>query len=301
MSVPSPQHGSILCVTAAVPDLDSALEDYHGRLGLRLVFEGEVSQQEALSWQADAVAGKRQAVLQPVSGAESYMRLIEQPLPDGFRATQTYGWAAFELSVEDAFQWPAKLEGSGFDIVGPPRHIAGLDHLIAMQMVGRGQEMIYLNEVRDNTPSTDLPKAQCPVDLTFICILAAKDRQRAVQWYCDELGLDESETHTIPYSSINRAFELTADHQTSLTMVHKGRMPIIEVDGYPTEARERPIAQGHLPPGNSIVSLAVSDLGKVTLPPITQLCTSEQAPYWGRRAAVFTGPEGELIELVEIG
>ena len=301
MSARALQHGCILCVTAAVPDLDLALDDYHGRLGLKLVCEGEVSEQEALSWKAEAIAGNRQAVLQPVSGTESYIRLVEQPLPDGFRATQTYGWAAFELSVEDAFQWPANLEGSGFDIVGPPRHIAGLDYLIAMQMVGRGQEMIYLNEVRDNTPTTDLPKAQCPVDLTFICILAAEDRQRAVQWYCDELGLDESETHTIPYSSINRAFDLPADHQTSLTMVHKGRMPIIEVDGYPDTASERPVAPGHLPPGNAIVTLAVDSLDKIGLAPITNIRSEKGAPYLGRRSATFLGPESELIELVEVG
>ena len=84
-------------------------------------------------------------------------------------------------------------------------------------------------------------------------------------------------------------------------MVHKGRMPIIEVDGYPDAASERPIAQGHLPPGNAIVTLAVDDLEAVKMPPITQLHRRQHAPYSGRRSAVFTGPEGELIELVEIG
>ncbi len=293
-------HGAILCATAAVPDLDMALADYHDRLGLKIVFKGTVPDAQALSWDAPAIAGNRQAVLQPTSGAQSYIRLVEQPLADGFRATQTYGWAAFELSVEDAFSWPTALEGSGFDIVGPPRHIAGLDHLIAMQMVGRGQEMIYLNEVRDNTPTTDLPKAQSPVDLTFICILAAKDRQAATDWYCEKLGLDESETHTIPYSSINRAFELPDTHKTSLTMVHKGRMPIIEVDGYPDIARERPTVAGQLPPGNSILTLAVVDLDAIPLEPITNIQRAENAPYEGRRSATFKGSEGELIELVEI-
>ncbi|MEP2734809.1 MAG: hypothetical protein ABJP34_00805 [Erythrobacter sp.] len=294
-------HGAILCATAAVPDLDLALADYYDRLGLKIVFQGPVSEAQSLAWDAPAIAGHQQAVLQPTSGAQSYIRLIEQPVPDGFRATQTYGWAAFELSVEDAFSWPPALEGSGFDIVGPPRHIAGLDHLIAMQMVGRGQEMIYLNEVRDNTPTTDLPKAQSPVDLTFICILAAKDRQAAVNWYCEQLGLDECETHTIPYSSINRAFQLPDTHQTGLTMVHKGRMPIIEVDGYPEMACERPKANGHLPPGNSILTLAVDSLDAIPLSPIAKIRHEEDAPYTNRLAATFKGPEGELIELVEVG
>lgn len=189
--------------------------------------------------------------------------------------------------------------GSGFDIVGPPRRIAGLDHLIALQMVGRGQEMLYLNEVRANTPTTDLPKAASPVDLVFICILAAKDRAKAVEWYCRNLGLDEDETHTIPYSSINRAFGLPADTQTSLTMVHNARMPIIEVDEYPDLATSRPISPGHLPPGNAIVSLAVRDIKAVPLSPITAIRPRETAPFAGCPSACYYGPEDELLELIE--
>ncbi len=300
MSAQSPKHGSIACVTACVPDLEAALEDYQGRLGLGLISQGSVPSDQALAWGTPAAAGHKQAVLQPTAGTPSYVRLIEQPLPDGFRATQTYGWAAFELSVEDAFSWPEALKDSGFDIVGPPREIAGLEHLIAMQMVGSGQEMIYLNEVRDDTPTTDLPRAQCPVDATFICILAAKDREAALRWYCEKLKLDESETHTIPYSSINRAFGLANDHMTTLTMVHNKRMPIIEIDGYPAETSQRAVAKGHLPPGNAIVTLAVKNLDAIKLAPIAPIHRPRSAPYLGRRTATYRGPEGELLELIEI-
>ncbi|MEL7188495.1 MAG: hypothetical protein AAGK17_02995 [Pseudomonadota bacterium] len=293
------KNGSIVAVTSAVPNLESALHDYVGRLGLKVVQEGPVSKADALSWDAPKITGNRSAMLQPKSGANSFIRLIEQPLPDGFKATRTYGWAAFELTVEDAFQWPDKLEGSGFDIVGPPRHIAGLEHLIAMQMVGTGQEMLYLNEIRDNTPTTDLPKAQSPVDKTFICILAAQDIDHAVRWYCDKLSLDESESHTIPYSSINRAFDLPADTQTKLTMIHDGRVPIIEVDHYPDIATQRVVQEGFLPPGNAIVSLAVRDLAAVPLAPITPITTIQFGSGEERRCACYRGAEGELLELIE--
>ncbi|MEP6092793.1 MAG: hypothetical protein ABJ205_10615 [Erythrobacter sp.] len=289
-----------MCVTATVPNLALALEDYCGRLGLKLVSENFVSQADAASWRADKVAGHKQAVLQHQSGAPSFIRLVEQPLPAGFRATSSYGWAAFELSVEDAFSWPDRLKGSGFNIVGPPRHITGLDHLIAMQMVGNGQEMVYLNEVRDDTPTTDLPRAKCPVDAAFICILAAHDRTAALRWYCDNLGLDENETHTIPYSSINRAFGLSDDHMTSLTMVHNKRMPIIEIDGYPGQTIKRPVEVGHLPPGNAIVTLGVADLDQITLAPLTPVRRVAAAPYLGRRTATYLGNEGELLELIDL-
>jgi len=291
--------GSILCVTSCVPDLGAALDDYVGKLGLKLVYDGEVSEDDAESWDSPEVAGRPMASLQPVSLAECYIRLVEQPHDPHFRATQTYGWAAYEHTAEDAFQWPDKLAGSGFEIVGPPRRIAGLDHLIAMQMTGTGQEMLYLNEVRDNTDTTDLPKAKSPVDIVFICILAAKDRAKAVDWYRDVLGLDEAETHTIPYSSINRAFDLPADTQTSLTMMHNGRMPIIEIDGYPSVASPRPKQEGYLPPGNAIVSLAVPDIRAVPLTAITPIRAKQSGPFKGQLCACYRGPEGELLELIE--
>ncbi len=294
------KHGSIVCTTSCVPNLERALTDYQGRLGFEAVWQGPVSRDEAFGWAAPEIAGNPMAILQPPSKRRSFVRLIEQPLPAGFKATTTYGWGAFEHTAKDAFQWPEALAGSGFDIVGPPRRIEGLDHLIAMQMVGTGQEMLYLNEIRANTQTTDLPKARSEVDLVFICILAAKDRAKAVQWYCNMLGFDEDETHTIPYSSINRAFGLTSDTMTSLTMIHNDRMPIIEIDGYPSAATPRPQAQGHLPPGNAIVSLAVRDIGAVPLAAITSVSKRETAPFKGHLSACYHGPEGELIELIEV-
>lgn len=299
VSTASISHGSIACVTATVPDLDAALGDYEGRLGLACLSRSKVSEADAASWDAPDIVGHRQAILSPVSEAPFAIRIVEQPNPADFRATTTYGWAAFELTVQNVFKWPQSLAGGGFDIVGPPRQIAGLDHLIAMQMVGTGQEMLYLNEVRDNTPTTDLPKAQSPVDKAFICILAAKHREAAVAWYCEKLALDESETHTIPYSSINRALDLPTDTQTTLTMVHSGRMPIIEVDAYPETATDRPSKAGYLPAGNAIVSLAVRNLDAIQLTPIAPIAKRQATPFSGQRSACYRGAEGELLELIE--
>lgn len=293
-------HGTISCVTATVDDIAASLADYRDHLGLEVVHNDVVSDQLAAAWGALDIAGSKQAILQPRSGALSYYRLIEQPLHDGFIATTTHGWAAFELTVQDVFSWPEKLNQTGFKIVGPPRHIAGLDHLIAMQMVGRGQEMVYLNEVRDDTPTTDLPRAQSPIDKTFICILAAPNREAAVQWYTQTLALDEAETFVIPYSSINRALDLPSDHTTTLTMVHEGRMPIIEVDQYPDIAITRPQDRGLLPPGNAIVSLEMRNLNKVNCEAINAPQTFDHAPYNGRVSACYHGPAGELLELIEL-
>lgn len=292
-------HGRILCGTVAVPDLDAALADYVGVLGLAVIEQAKVDAALAASWGAPASARSRMAVLQPVSDAQSFLRLVEQPLPADFVPTTTYGWAAFEFTVQDVFGWPERLAGSGFVIVGPPKEIPGLPYFVAMQALGPGRELIYLNEVRLDTPTSDLPRAASPVDRIFIVILACADRPAALAWYRDRLRLDIGADYTIPYTMINRAFGLPDDHLSTITMAQNGRMPIVEVDGYPPQATARPCEPGRLPPGNALVTLAVDDLDALALDWIAPPAVHEGVVYGRRRSATVSGPAGELLELVE--
>lgn len=294
------EHGSILGGVAVVPDLKAALRDYRDILGMAVVDQGALSSDLANSWGCPDSAGSAMAVVQPTSGADCHIRLVEQPHHPDFKPTTTYGWAAFELTVQDVFGWPDRLTGSGFDIVGPPKELAGLPYFVPMQVLGTGQEMVYLNEVRENTPSSDLPKAHSPVDHIFIVILAAPDRAATVQWYRDNLALSEGDTYTLAYSMINDAFGKSADTLSDLTMVQKDRLPIIEVDDYPVEATVRERHDGMLPPGNALVSLAVDDLDKIDIEWIMAPQKRDAAPYSGRRSATTVGPAGELLELIEI-
>lgn len=293
-------HGAIIGATATVPDLEMALRDYGDCLGLRLTVQSAVDAKLAQSWAAPESAGCRMAILQPQSGADFWLRLVEQPTHPDFVPTTSFGWAAFEMTVQDVFGWPERLAGSAFDIVGPPKAIATMEPaFIPMQILGTGREMLYLNEVLRDMPTLDLPCAQSPVDRAFIVILAAPDRPAAVAWYRDALRLDESDSFTIPYSMINRAFGLPADHLTTLTMVASGRMPIVEVDEYPPAARPRPVLPGLLPPGNAIVTLTVRSLDACSCDWITPPHQPGDAPYLGRWSATTRGPAGELLELVE--
>lgn len=287
-------HGRIVGATVTTPDLDAALSDYQGRLGLRLVERGVVSPELAQSWGAPANAGSRVATLQPLSGAPCLLRLVEQPVPADFLPVRTYGWAAYELTVQDVFGWPEKLAGSGFDIVGSPRAIPSLPYFVAMQMTGRGREMIYLNEVACDTPTSDLPRAASPVDHVFIVILATPDADATCAWYRDRLRLDIGERYEIEYTMINKAFDLPPTHLTTLAMMQKGRMPIVEVDTYPAAATVRPGPADRLPAGNALVSLAVDDLDALDKPLV-----APPIVVAGRRIATMRGPAGELIELVE--
>ena len=293
-------HGQILGGTITTPDLDRALADYRDRLGLKVVEQATLPADLTASWATPASTGARFATLQPTSGAPCFLRLVEQPTPPGFKPTRTFGWAAFEITVQDVYGWPAKLAGSGFDIIGPPKEIEGLPYFVAMQMTGRGREMIYLNEVRQNTPSSDLPKAASPVDHIFIVILACADRPGALDWYADKVKLDIGGSYTIEYTMINKAFTLPDGQQSTITMVQKGRLPIIEVDGYPDTATVRRGPADALPAGNAIVTLAVDSLDALALDWITPPAVRDGPMYAGRRAATVRGPAGELLELIEI-
>jgi catechol 2,3-dioxygenase-like lactoylglutathione lyase family enzyme len=294
-------HGCIMGGVVTTPDLDAALADYQGALGLNLVELGTVPQDLADSWGCPASASKRMATLQPKSGAHCFLRLVEQPIPDGFKPTTTFGWASYELTVQDVMNWPAKLDGSGFNIIGMPQHIPEIPFFIAMQMLGRGREMIYLNETLMSMPNTDLPPAHSPVDHMFIVILATPDREATVAWYRDRLHLDAADTFTLEYRMINQAFGLPAGTTSQLTMMQKGKLPIVEVDDYPPQAKLRQSLPGCLPPGNALVTLGVTNLDALSLDRIEAPQVRSGTIYGGRKSATVIGPAGELLELVEIG
>ncbi|KKW90710.1 VOC family protein [Sphingobium chungbukense] len=294
-------HGRIAGGVISTPDLNAALRDYHDCLGLRIVEQGRLDADLAASWGCPKSAGAPFAVLQPESGAHCFLRLVEAPLPADFKPTRSYGWAAYELTVQDVFGWPQRLQGSGFDIVGPPKALEGMPYFVPMQVTGRGREMIYLNEVAEDTPASDLPKARSLTDHIFIAILATPDREASLQWFERALKLDISTSYTLAYSMINNAFGLGSDYRTTITMVQKGRLPIVEVDDYPAEATVRQGDPDMLPPGNAMITLAVDDLDALDVTFIAPPTRRGGAIYGDRRVVTVRGFAGELIELIEIG
>lgn len=291
----------ILGGVVTVPDLEAALANYRDVLGLECLETSTLDAALAAGWGCPGNAGSPTAILRPRSGADCHIRLIEQSAHPAFVPTTSYGWAAYELTVEDVFGWPARLDGSGFDVIGPPKQIPGMDAFIPMQILGPGREMVYLNEVRGDMAATDLPRANSLTDRIFIVILATPDRTATVAWYRDRLRLDESDSFTIPYTMINKAFGLPEGTLTTLTMMQKGRMPIVEIDDYPQSATVRPRHSGLLPPGNALVTLGVDSLDALGLDWIAPPTVHDGPLYAGRRAATAVGPAGELLELVELG
>ncbi len=295
-------HGTILGGLSTVPSLADGLKAYRDVLGLNLIELDALPESLAASWGCPANAGSPYAVLQPKSGEPCFFRLVEQPAHPAFRPTRSYGWAAFECTVEDVWRWPRELPADLFTVVGMPKTIENIKPtFIPMQTLGPGRELIYLNQVLEPEDALALPMAKSAVDRIFICVLAARDRSASVAWYHEALGLDKGTDYTIPYSMINKAFDLPASTLTTLTMVTAGRLPIVEVDDYPAQTSARPRHEGMLPPGNALVTLAVRDIDACTLDWIAPPAARAGALYQRRRAGTAMGAAGELVELVEVG
>lgn len=293
-------HGQILGGVISTPDLDAAIRDYRDALGFRLVERARVAEALARSWDAPGCAGAPMATLQPKSGAHCFIRLVEAAPPGPLPPLRTFGWAAYEINVQEVMAIPERLAGSRFRILGEPKYIPELPYFIAMQVSGAAGEVLYLNEVKANTPDSDLPVAASAVDRIFIAILAAPDREQAVRWYRDRLGFEEAARYELVYDLINTAFDLPPETQSVISLLQRGRMPIVEVDAYPAATTTRPRLERQLPPGNAIVSFAIDSFDAIDADLITPAAQRDEPIYGGRRTATTHGPAGELVELVEV-
>jgi len=293
--------GRILCGTVVTSGFAISLTDYVRELRFEIVEQAQVSPDLARSWGAPAQVGRPYALLRGTGSAGGFLRLVEGAPVEGYSPLRSFGWAAFELTVKDAFALHARIDKQAFRVIGEPKLVPGFDNFIPFQVAGRAGEVLYLNTVlQGSMAGLDLPHAVAEVDHMFIAVLAAEDRAATVRFHVEALAFEEGETYVIPYSMINESFGLPDAFTTAMTMTQTGRLPASEVDQYPPEAGERPRATGELPPGNALVTFAVASLDAVKAPFLEPPTRREGPLYAGRRVATVRGPSSELIELVEL-
>lgn len=288
--------------TLTVADVARSAALYARHLDYREVEAGTLDAGLAASWGAPASAGAPYRVLQPASGAEIYLRFVEQaPHPD-YAPLRTYGWAAIEICVQDVLAANARMKESPFEIIGPPREIEGLPAIHPMQVKGPDGEIVYLTEIRDDLPAYDLPRAGAPIDKLFILVLACADMSGATRWAEEKLGLSAGREMAIVYTMLANSFGTPHERlYTIATMIHE-RDVFLEFDQYPAAATPRPQHAGKLPPGVAIGTLVSPDFDAR----VQQFADWLIAPpavrpgpvYKGRRAATLRGPDGTLFEIV---
>ena len=87
--------------TIAAHDLDWVETHYGHHFDYRVRERGTVSPELAASWGAPAVTGRRYILMSPDSAPKVYVRAIESPRTEGYRALTSFGWNAIEIVVDD--------------------------------------------------------------------------------------------------------------------------------------------------------------------------------------------------------
>lgn len=288
--------------TIAVGDLDASRDAYERLLEYRTVETGLVDGALACAWGAPDVADAPFAVMQPASGADVYLRLVEQSPVASFEPAVTYGWAALEFCVQDVQAVAARLADSPFAIIGAPRPLDGLDGVTAMQARGPDGEICYFTQIDADPPGFSLPRARCFVDHLFINVLAASDMAATQRWMVRHIGCAVGrERMEIVYTMLAQAFGVPAEHRFAISTMADGGAVFVEIDQLPPQARPRPRHPGGLPPGIALTTLSVAalDLGAGNGSLLASPARRPGPLYDGCRSATLSGPDGALFELVE--
>ena len=286
--------------TVCVADLARSRAAYEDTIAYRTIETGTVSGTLAESWAAPAAAGAAYALLEPSSGAETWLRLVETPPVEGFEPVVSYGWTALEFCVRDVAAVAARLTGSPFEIVGPPRRLDGMNSLCAMQARGADGEILYFTQIDDDPPGFSLPRARCFVDRLFMHVLGAGDLAATQRWIVRHLGCAVGvERMEMVYTMLARAFGAPLETRFTISTVVRGGEVFLQLDQMPPEARQRPVRRDMLPPGIALTTLSVPDLDAAARGGARPPSIHDGAVYAGRRSVTLSGPDGTLFELVE--
>lgn len=289
--------------TLTVSDIVRSKTLYGDWLDYACVEEGHVETALAKSWGTPKTAGQPYAVLQPASGADVFIRLIEQPPMPDYKALRTYGWAAIEICNQNTLTVNERMERSPFEIIGPPKELDGMPAIFPMQVKGPDEEIVYLTEIRDDLAEYDLPRAESLIDKLFILVMACSDMEATGEWLEKHLLITKGRSMEIIYSMINKAFDLPADTKHALATLKHERDVFLEIDEYPEGVIERDRHEGMIPPCAAIGSFIHPEFERLIeinkdnwiTPPIKH----EGAIYKNKRAGTLRDPDGTLIEMIE--
>ena len=285
---------SIIIVTISVLNLASVEEAYRDHLGYTAVDQGELSAAVTEVWDAKNMTGHDYLVMQPASNEQVYLRFIKNPATEGHTAMTTHGWNATELLVRDPDALAVQLADSPFAIIGPPKDLwAAPNAPRAMQVRGPADEVLYLTHNHDFEFSAF-------VDRVFIMVLAGPSMAGLSEFYSNTAGLTVGDATPYKIGVVSHAQNLPADTAYPLAIATVSKRFLIELDEYPASAGPRPVTNGYLPPGTSMVTFEVEDLDAFDVVWRAAPKALTELPYGGRRTAVTVGPADEWIELIEM-
>jgi hypothetical protein len=288
----------ILIVTVGTPDVQATQQAYSEWLDYTVEGRGEVSKDLAAVWNAPKMAGREYVLMQPKSKEDIYLRFVQVDAIDGYVPMKTFGWNAIEMLVQDPDALAEKFSkpGAPFKIVGPPRPLGPNSPIRAMQVIGPGNETLYLSRV---PPDFQSGVAKVPVDRPFILIVGGPKQQDIRDFYKNVLGIDSSEPVMARMTVLNKALGLDVETTHPLSVARLSQKYAVEIDGYPPAAIEREVRPGEIPAAISMATIAIKSLDNLKTPFLAAPRKIADKPYAGRRVGVVRGGAGELIEFVE--
>ena len=195
---------SIVIVTIAVLNLEPVETAYQEEFGYTTVEQSTVSQELAGVWAAPQMQGREYLLMKADSEADVFLRFVQLPGVQGYKAMTTHGWNATELLVKDPDKVAAQLEDSAFKIIGAPKDLWQAPNAPrAMQVLGPGEEVMYLTRNVDFSTSA-------AVDRVFIMVLAGPSMASLASFYGDTLGLEVSAATPFNISVVSNAQGLPA-------------------------------------------------------------------------------------------
>ena len=291
---------SIVMVTMLVTNLNAVEEAYDSYLGYQVVEEGQIDRSLGSVWGARGMNKHPYMIMQPKSGAEVYLRFIEDKSMTNYRPMGTHGWNSTEILVEDPDALAVQLSNSSFNIIGQPYDLYPTpDAPRAMQVLGPSNEIIYLTRIIPGGSGFNLGSAQSYVDRVFIMVVGGPSMKALQDFYSQKLNMPVTEASDWTIGVISRLNNLPEDTVYPLALVSFEQDFLIELDEYPSVVVARKRAVNHLPSSTSVVSFIVDSLDSFDLKWRRPPRTIQDFPYNGRKVGVTIGPAGEWIELIE--
>lgn len=279
----APSLGAIRGLTLAVGSLREVEAAWTKYMEYKVIRRGKISRATAASWQAPALAGKAFVIMGPASGEPTYLRFVDQPIPQGWDRTGTFGWNNVEITVQNNDELYERLKDSPFKVRGKPTQIATYPYLKALGATGPAGERLAFTWIMEKRP--DLAEAKSFVGRCFIATQMSPDLQGSLDWY------------KATFSNTHAPIRQLPNLRLAVITLKDGAK--IEVDQHPPGGKPRDRLAGGLPPGLAIVSFECSSFddhaGKFLAPPRK----SDLDPFRGNDVGTLVGPAGELIELIK--
>ena len=291
--------GRISTVTITAPDLPATVAAYQRYLDYRVVEDGALSHDVARCWARPALAGRRCVLMEPASGAETYLRFVHGPSYVGYEPLACVGWNAAEIVVRDVDALAGRLAGSPFRIIGPPANLSFSAEIRAMQVVGPAHEVLYFTQIGAKLAAFDTPEAASDVDRVFIVILGGASLGSLQDYYHRQFGVARAPVMPSVVSVMSARYDLPRDHLHPIAALPLRGQCYIEADQMPAQVAARPCDPGQLPPGIAMVTFEVDRLPQDLPSALGPAVAPPGLPYAGRAARGCVGATGELIELVE--